>query len=106
MAQTTLLSRGCFVVGAKRTPFGAFGGKLKALAAVGTGDLASKIDSVVFGNVAQTSNDAIYQARHIGLRSGLRVEVPALTVNRLCGSGFQAVATAAMEVEMSGAGMV
>jgi hypothetical protein len=58
------------------------------------------IDSVVFGNVAQTSADAIYMARHIGLRCGTRIEIPALLVNRLCGSGFQAVATGAMEIQM------
>jgi acetyl-CoA acetyltransferase family protein len=49
----------------------------------------------VFGNVLQTSADAVYGARHIGLRAGLPVEVPALTVNRLCGSGIQAAVTGA-----------
>src|SRR5213082_1381827 len=56
------------------------------------------IDNVVFGNVVQTSPDAIYLARHVGMRSGIPQLVPALTVNRLCGSGFQAVVDAALEM--------
>jgi len=52
----------------------------------------------VFGNVAQTSEDAAYLARHVGLKSGVPLPSPALTVNRLCGSGFQAVVSAAYEV--------
>ncbi len=88
---------------AKRTPFGAFGGALKDLSATDLAVHASKaalaqagvspehVGNVVFGNVAQTSSDAIYLARHIGLRAGAPVSAPALTVNRLCGSGFEAV---------------
>jgi acetyl-CoA C-acetyltransferase/acetyl-CoA acyltransferase 2 len=88
---------------AKRTPFGAFGGTLKDLsatdlavhsskAALAQGGVApEQVDHVVFGNVTQTSSDAIYLARHVGLRAGIPVGVPALTVNRLCGSGFEAV---------------
>ena len=53
---------------------------------------------MVFGNVLQTSADAIYLARHVGLRSGLPIETPAVTVNRLCGSGFEAVAQAAQQI--------
>ena len=83
-----------------RTGFGAFGGTLKESSATDLGTLASRaaiersgldtgsIDHVVFGNVLQTSADAPYLARHIGLRAGLPIETPALTVNRLCGSGF------------------
>jgi acetyl-CoA acetyltransferase family protein len=52
-------------------------------------------DHCIFGNAMQTSSDAIYGARHVGLKSGLRVECPALTVNRLCGSGIESVALAA-----------
>jgi acetyl-CoA acyltransferase 2 len=48
------------------------------------------VDHVVFGNVLQTRSDAVYGARHVGLKAGLPIEVPALTVNRLCGSGIQA----------------
>ena len=86
-----------------RTGFGAFGGSLKhhsatdlgtvaATAAVARSGLApGDVGHVVFGNVAQTSADAAYLARHVGLRAGLPVETPAVTVNRLCGSGFEAI---------------
>ncbi|KAK9728777.1 3-ketoacyl-CoA thiolase, mitochondrial [Basidiobolus ranarum] len=98
-----------FIVAAKRTPFGAFGGKLKELTANELGGLASKaaletlpketkVDSVIFGNVCQTSNDAAYLARHVGHRAGLDITVPALTINRLCGSGFQSVINASQEI--------
>jgi len=97
------LSRDIWILGAKRTAFGTFGGSLKDQSAT---DLAvhaaraalaqsrvspEEIDHVIFGNVQQTSADAIYHARHVGLKAGVPVPVPALTVNRLCGSGFQAV---------------
>src|SRR5437016_12894581 len=95
---------------ARRTPFGTYGGSVRAQPASDVGVDAAKasvaqagvkpedIDNVVFGNVVQTSSDAIYLARHVGLRSGLPQHVPALTVNRLCGSGFQAVVDAALEM--------
>src|SRR5439155_25633478 len=95
---------------ARRTPFGTYGGSLKDQSATDLGVHAAKaaiaqagvkpedIDNVVFGNVVQTSPDAIYLARHGGLRSGLPQQVPALTVNRLCGSGFQAIVDAALEI--------
>ena len=101
-----------FLSGA-RTGFGAFGGALKSLSATDLGVVAGKaaaiersglgaelIDHVVIGNAQQTSADAIYLARHIGLRSGCRVETPALTVNRLCGSGFEAVVQAAQQIRL------
>jgi len=86
-----------------RTGYGTFGGSLKDLTAIDLGVVAAKgalarsglagadIGHVVFGNALQTSSDAIYCARHIGLKSGLPIEVPAVTVNRLCGSGFEAI---------------
>src|SRR5215210_7120907 len=86
-----------------RTGFGAFGGALKDLSATDLGTLAGRaaleragvdpgaVGHVIFGNVLQTSADAPYLARHIGLRASLPVDTPALTVNRLCGSGFEAV---------------
>jgi acetyl-CoA acetyltransferase family protein len=92
---------------AKRTAFGTFGGTLKDQSATDLGVITAKaaiaeagiaptdIDHVVFGNVMQTSTDAIYLARHIGLKAGLPIETPALVVNRLCGSGFEAVVQAA-----------
>jgi acetyl-CoA acyltransferase 2 len=95
---------------AKRTPFGTYGGSLKDQSATDLGVHAAKaaiaqarvapelIDNVVFGNVVQTSADAIYLARHIALKAGLPQSVPALTVNRLCGSGFEAVVDAALEM--------
>jgi acetyl-CoA C-acetyltransferase/acetyl-CoA acyltransferase 2 len=97
---------------AKRTPFGTFGGTLKDHSATDLAVHASKaaiaqsgapaedFAHVVFGNVAQTSADAIYLARHVGLRAGLPVPVPALTVNRLCGSGFEAVVQGARLLAM------
>jgi hypothetical protein len=103
MTMAKSLAREIWVVGAKRTAFGTFGGALRDLtatdlaveaskAALGqSGVAAEDIDHVIFGNVQQTSADTIYHARHVGLRAGIPVAVPALTVNRLCGSGFQAV---------------
>ena len=95
-----------------RTGFGSFGGALKGLSATDLGAIASSgaiersgiaagdIDHVVMGNAQQTSADAIYLARHVGLRSGCSVETPALTVNRLCGSGFEAVVQAAHQIRL------
>lgn len=93
-----------------RTPFGTFGGTLREVSAVELATIASKaamqrasiepesVQHAIFGNVLYTSNDSIYFARHVALRSGCRVETPALTVNRLCGSGFQAVVSGALEI--------
>ncbi|HUQ14600.1 MAG TPA: acetyl-CoA C-acetyltransferase [Gemmatimonadales bacterium] len=93
-----------------RTGFGGFGGALKDLTATDLGVLAgvealarskvapAEVDHVVFGNVLQTSADAPYLARHVGLRAGLPIETPAVTVNRLCGSGFEAVAQAGQQI--------
>jgi acetyl-CoA acyltransferase 2 len=98
-----------FLAGA-RTGFGTFGGALKDFSATDLGVIAaqgalaqsgvepSSVDHVVFGNVLQTSADAIYLARHVGLRSGLPIETPAVTVNRLCGSGFEAIAQAGQQI--------
>jgi acetyl-CoA acyltransferase 2 len=100
------------IVGGARTPFGNLGGVLADLSAtdlaVAAADAAisrsgvprEAIDEVVFGNVIQTSADAIYLARHVGLRTGLPVGVPALTVNRLCGSGLQAILSAAQSLAL------
>ncbi|MEW5929687.1 MAG: acetyl-CoA C-acetyltransferase [Gemmatimonadota bacterium] len=95
---------------AARTGMGTFGGALKDFSATDLGVFAAKgalersgvpaeeVNHVVFGNALQTSADAIYLARHVGLRSGLPIDTPALTINRLCGSGFQAIVTGAMEI--------
>jgi acetyl-CoA acetyltransferase family protein len=100
------------ILAGARTPFGNFGGALADLTATDLGVAAATaaiersgvptelIDDVVFGNVIQTSPDAIYLARHIGLRAGLPIGVPALTLNRLCGSGLQAILTAAQSLRL------
>lgn len=102
--------REVWIVGAKRTPFGAFGGTLKDVKATDLAVTAStaaiaqsgvpvdRFDQVVFGCVAQTTPEDVYCARHVGLKAGLPVAAPALTVNRLCGSGFQSLITAAQEI--------
>src|SRR5438874_5631859 len=95
------------ILAGARTPFGKFGGALEDLSATDLGVVAAQaaikrsqvqaedIDHVVFGNALQTSADAIYLARHIGLRAAIPQSTPALTLNRLCGSGFQSIITAA-----------
>ena len=95
------------ILGGARTPFGVFMGALKDVSATDLAVVAAKgaiersgvdpkeIDQVVFGNVIQTSKDAIYFARHVALKVGIPIETPALTVNRLCGSGLQAIVNAA-----------
>ncbi|KAK6492896.1 3-ketoacyl-CoA thiolase [Huso huso] len=104
------LIRGVFIVSAKRTPFGTYGGLLKdhsatdlaehaAKAALAAGNVAPEIvNSVIVGNVMQSSSDAAYISRHVGLRAGVPIPVPALTVNRLCGSGFQSIINGAQEI--------
>jgi acetyl-CoA acyltransferase 2 len=94
----------------RRTPFGTFGGTLRHLSATELGAHAARaalesagvpadaVNHVIFGNALQTSGDAIYLARHVGLRAGVPVETPAITLNRLCGSGFQAIVTGAHEI--------
>jgi len=94
----------------KRTGFGSFGGSLRDLSATDLGVVSAEaalqaagvspedVGHVVYGNALQTSADAIYLARHVGLRSGVPEEVPALTINRLCGSGFQAIVSGAQEI--------
>lgn len=98
------------IVNGARTPFGNFGGALRDVTAIDLGVAASKgalhrsgvaaekIDQVVFGNVMQTSADAIYGARHVGLKAGCRIETPGLTLNRLCGSGLQAIISGAEQI--------
>ncbi|MGH7475205.1 MAG: acetyl-CoA C-acetyltransferase [Longimicrobiales bacterium] len=94
----------------RRTPFGTFGGTLRDYSATDLGAFAASaalesagvdaadVGHVIFGNALQTSSDAIYLARHVGLRAGVAVETPALTVNRLCGSGFEAIVQGAQQI--------
>src|SRR5262249_16476352 len=106
------------IVSGARTPFGRYCGKLKDYSAQELGAVAAKatidgsgvdpkdVDHVVFGNAQQTSGDALYGARHVGLRAGIPIETPALTVNRLCGSGMQAIVSAAQMIQTEEAKMV
>jgi acetyl-CoA acetyltransferase family protein len=106
------------IVSGARTPMGRYCGKLKDFTAQELGAVAAKgaiersgidpkeFDHVAFGNAQQTSGDALYGARHVGLRAGLRIETPALTVNRLCGSGMQAIVSAAQMIQTDEAKMV
>lgn len=98
------------IVGGARTPFGRFGGSFKDLSATDLATIASKaalersevkpeeIDHVIFGNVIHAGGNAPYLARHVGLRCEVPIPVPAYMVNRLCGSGFQAILNGAMEI--------
>ena len=106
------------IVSGVRTPFGRYCGKLKDFTAQELGAIAAKgalqraavdpkdVDHAVFGNAQQTSGDALYGARHVGLRAGLPIETPALTVNRLCGSGMQAIVSAAQMIQLGEASVV
>jgi len=108
----SFFSKKIFFLSATRTPFGSFCGSLKNISAIDLGVATSKtaiaaaeiipnqIDQIIFGNAMQTSIDAIYFARHIGLKCNIPQEVPALTVNRLCGSGFQAIINGAEQIEL------
>jgi len=106
------------IVSGARTPFGRYCGKIKDYTAQELGAVAAKaaieragiepgeFDHVVFGNAQQTTGDALYGARHVGLRAGLPMETPALTVNRLCGSGMQAIVSAAQMIQTDEAKVV
>jgi len=106
------------IVNGARTPFGRYCGKLKDFTAQELGAVAAKgamersgidpkeFDHVVFGNAQQTSGDALYGARHVGLPAGIPIEVPALTVNRLCGSGMQSIVSAAQMIQTDEAKVV
>ena len=106
------------IVSGARTPFGRYCGKIKDYTAQELGTVAAKaaieragieakeFDHAVFGNAQQTSGDALYGARHVALRAGLPMETPALTVNRLCGSGMQAMVSAAQMIQTDEAKVV
>ncbi len=107
-----------FVLGGARTPMTEYVGALKDVSALELGAIAARgalertevraewIEHAVFGNVLQTSSDAIYGARHVALKAGVPIEVPALTVNRLCGSGIQAAISGAQCIRLGEAGIV
>ncbi len=106
------------ILGGARTPFGTFGGALRDVSPTDLAVIAAKaalersrveparIGHVIFGNVIQVTGDAVYFARHVGLRSGVPKQIPALTVNRLCGSGLQAILLGANEVRLGNADFV
>jgi acetyl-CoA acetyltransferase family protein len=100
------------IVSGARTPMGRYCGKLRDFTAMELAAVAAKgaieraqmdpreFDHAIFGNALQTSCDALYGARHVALRAGLPIETPALTVNRLCGSGMQAIVSAAQMIQL------
>jgi acetyl-CoA acetyltransferase family protein len=106
------------ILGGARTPMTEYVGALKDVSALELGAIASRgalertgvraewVEHAVFGNVLQTSSDAIYGARHVALKAGVPIEVPALTVNRLCGSGIQAAISGAQCIQLDEAGIV
>lgn len=106
------------IVSGARTPMGRYGGKLRDFTAQELGAVAARgaieragleakeFDHAVFGNAQQTSGDALYGARHVALKAGLPIETPALTVNRLCGSGMQAIVNAAQMIQLGEANLV
>src|SRR3954465_4866639 len=112
------MSEAIFILGGARTPMADYTGKLKDFSAIELGTIAARaamertriapadIDHVVFGNVLQTSSDAVYGARHVSLKAGVPVEVPALTVNRLCGSGIQAAISGGQMIQLGDADVV
>ena len=107
-----------YILGGARTPMGEYTGKLKDYSAIELGAIAARaaidrtgvkpesVEHVVFGNVMQTSADAVYGARHVGLKAGLPIDVPALTVNRLCGSGIQAAVSGGQMIQLGEADVV
>jgi acetyl-CoA acetyltransferase family protein len=106
------MSRDVFILGGKRTPMGEYVGALKDISAIDLGAIASRaalettgvaaeeIDHTIMGNALQTSGDAIYGARHVALKAGVPFDRPALTVNRLCGSGIQSIVSGAQMIQL------
>ena len=106
------------ILAGARTPMARYNGEFANISAIDLGALAAKeaikrsgvdsaeVEHVVFGNVQQSSSDAHYGARHVGLKAGLKVETPAVTVNRLCGSGMEAISQAAQRILLGEAGMI
>ena len=106
------MARDVFVLGGKRTPMGEYVGALKDISAIELGAIAARaalettgvapdeIDHTIIGNALQTSGDAIYGARHVALKAGVPFDRPALTVNRLCGSGIQSIVSGAQMIQL------
>jgi acetyl-CoA acetyltransferase family protein len=106
------------IVAGARTPMARYTGAFSEVSAIELAAVASKeairrsgvdpaeFDHAIFGNVMQTSADALYGARHVGLKAGLKIETPAVTVNRLCGSGIEAISQAAQRLLLGEATMI
>src|SRR4029079_14347403 len=106
------MSKDVFILGGKRTAMGEYVGALKDISAIDLGAIAAKgaldstgvapedIDHTIIGNALQTSGDAIYGARHVALNAGVPFDRPALTVNRLCGSGIQSIVSGAQMIQL------
>src|SRR5258708_14702975 len=106
------MAQDVFILGGKRTPMGEYVGALKDISAIDlgasaargaletTGVASDEIDHTVIGNALQTSGDAIYGARHVALKAGIPFDRPALTVNRLCGSGIQSIVSGAQMIQL------
>src|SRR6202795_2617882 len=106
------------IVAGARTPMSRYTGSFSDVSAIDLAAHASKeairrsgadsadFDHVIFGNVMQTSADALYGARHVGLKAGLPIETPAVTVNRLCGSGMESITQAARRILLGEAKLV
>src|SRR5438874_8758186 len=100
------------IINGARTPMAEYNGSFSDITAIDLAVVAAKealarsgvapeeIDHVIVGNALQTSGDAIYGARHVGLKAGVPKEVPALTLNRLCGSGIQSIINAAEQIHL------
>jgi acetyl-CoA acetyltransferase family protein len=106
------MSKEVFILGGKRTPMGEYVGVLKDISAIDLGAVAARgalesthvradeIDHTIIGNALQTSGDAIYGARHVALNAGVPFDRPALTVNRLCGSGIRSIVSGAHMLQL------
>jgi acetyl-CoA acyltransferase 2 len=106
------------IVASARTPMARYTGAFSDVSAIELGAHAAKaaiqrsgvdpadFDHVVFGNVIHTSADAIYGARHVGLKAGLKIETPAVTVNRLCGSGIESIVQGAQRLLLGESAML
>ena len=102
-----------FILGGKRTPMAEYVGALKDISAIDLGAIAARaalattgvasadVDHTIIGNALQTSGDAIYGARHVALKAGIPFDRPALTVNRLCGSGIQSIISGAQMIQLN-----
>ena len=112
------MNKKVLILGGARTPMGEYGGALRDLSAIDLGAIAARaalerarvapeaIDHTVIGNALQTSGDAIYGARHVALKAGVPIDKPALTVNRLCGSGIQSIVSGTQMIQLGEAGCV